>query len=65
MQVLKVLGRLGQSAQRCVAALEIFSAKVSKVDPSENTIVQSHQAEAELGFDTSTTAVEGSLGEFD
>ena len=37
IQILKSFERLGQSAQRCVAALEILSAKVSQAMPPNIT----------------------------
>jgi hypothetical protein len=37
IELLKSFGRMGQSAQRCVAALEILSAKVSRKLPVDTT----------------------------
>jgi hypothetical protein len=47
IELLKSFGRMGQSAQRCVAALEILSAKVSRkipVDTTDQMQYSQHQA---------------------
>lgn len=50
IQVLHAFERLGQSAQRCVAALEILSAKVPKLDPAGNTPSTEHEAGLEVNI---------------
>ena len=37
IKLLKAFGRMGQSAQRCVAALEILAAKVSRKVPADTS----------------------------
>ena len=59
IQVLKAFERLGPSSQRCVAALEILSAKVSKVD--HNTTIPSALGEASLAFDECINTAGGNL----
>ncbi len=47
IELLKLFGRMGQSAQRCVAALEILSAKISRklsVDTTDQMQQSQHQA---------------------
>ena len=53
IQVLKSFERLGHSAQRCVAALEILSAKVLKFDSTRGNTVATPQHQARLESDTS------------
>ena len=64
MQILKSFERLGQSAQRCVAALEILSAKVPKVDSAGSKTISSPQHQPGVELDASQTFPEANLGEY-
>jgi hypothetical protein len=64
IQALKSFGRLGQSAQRCVAALEILSAKVPTTDTVGNAATLSTQQEPEFGSSDPKNFPEADLGEY-
>jgi hypothetical protein len=51
IELLKSFGRMGQSAQRCVAALEILSAKVSRRIPLDTTDQIQHSQHQAAPFD--------------
>lgn len=62
IQVLKLFGPLGQSAQRCVAALEILSAKISTTDSIGNAVGPLTQQQAKLESSDPKTFPEADLG---
>jgi hypothetical protein len=51
IELLKSFGRMGQSAQRCVAALEILSAKASRKIPVDTTDQMQHSQRQAAPFD--------------
>jgi len=51
IELLKSFGRMGQSAQRCVAALEILSAKASRKIPVDTTDQMQHSQRQAVPFD--------------
>jgi hypothetical protein len=55
IELLKSFGRMGQSAQRCVAALEILSAKVSLKIPVDPTNQIQHSQRQPATFDPALT----------
>jgi hypothetical protein len=63
IQLLKSFERLGPSAQRCVAAMEILSAKLSKAHPSGESILPSTQGDGGAEVGTATNVEEGYFGE--
>jgi hypothetical protein len=52
IKLLKSFGRMGQSAQRCVAALEILSAKISQKIPVDTTDLMQNTPRQAAPFDT-------------
>ena len=51
IELLKSFGRMGESAQRCVAALEILSAKVSRKIPADIADQVQHSPRQAVPFD--------------
>jgi hypothetical protein len=61
IELLKSFGRMGQSAQRCVAALEILSAKVSRKIPAETTDQMQHSQRQAAPFDSALSGPQTDL----
>jgi hypothetical protein len=51
IELLKSFGRMGESAQRCVAALEILSAKISRKIPADIADQVQHSQRQAAPFD--------------
>lgn len=64
IQILKSFERLGQSAQRCVAALEILSAKMPNGDLSGSKTVPGPPHRPGLELDSAQTFPATNLGEY-
>jgi hypothetical protein len=62
IELLKSFGRMGQSAQRCVAALEILSAKAARKVPVDTADQMQHSQREAATFDPALSGPQTDIG---